>query len=548
VRGEGERGAKPARPSCLLARFSPSPLTLCTALALLCTPALAAQAPIIDHVQIERRSVFEPDELGFWPLRIVNKLHITTRPYVVRRELLFRSGEPYDSARVEESERNLRRLGVFRLADVDSFTTDSGLVVRVVTRDGWSTRPDFRFRSTGGDVAYTVAMIEDNLLGTATQASLLYQKNPDRSTTTLGFRQPRLINNTIGLNAQVQDRSDGELAAAWFGKPFFSIADQRSWSLEADTRTERVLRFREGIVQATDTVQRRYVLGRVEGARALRASPLGYLRVGVTAQVRRDDFVPQARFDQTGFADRSVTGAVGAWIEARTARFEKVRGYNALSRDEDFDLSTVLRAGVWVAPTALGYERSGIGPELSARTGLRFGPGFATAGVSANGLFTSTGLDSGSVAMSATVGWLPSVRHLAVVHASVGAIQAPRPGSEFDIGLGIGPRAFRQHAFTGDRAFFLTAEYRYGLAADWLKSMDLGIATFADYGGAWYHQQAVRTGGNVGVGLRIGASRAPDIEANRLDLAWRFANDAEPAGWVFVVAKGFAFGSSLRGR
>ena len=33
---------------------------------------------------------------------------------------------------------------------------------------------------------------------------------------------------------------------------------------------------------------------------ALRASPLGYVRVGVSAQLRRDDFVPQARFDQVG--------------------------------------------------------------------------------------------------------------------------------------------------------------------------------------------------------------------------------------------------------
>lgn len=549
MRGEGEQRAKPARPSCPLARSFPSPLTLCTALALVWAPAAVAQAPVIEHVQVERRSVFDPDELGFWPLRIVNKLHITTRPYVVRRELLFARGERYDSARVAESERNLRRLGVFRLADIDSFSTDSGLVVRVTTRDGWSTRPDFRFRSTGGDVAYTVALIEDNLLGTATQASLLYQKNPDRSTTTLGFRQPRLINNTVGLNATVQDRSDGELAAAWFGKPFFSLADRTSWSLEGDTRSERILRFREGIVQATDTLQRRYVLARVEGARALRASPLGYLRVGVSAQLRRDDYATQAAFDAGGgITSRSVTGAVGGWIEARTARFRKVRGYNALSRDEDLDFSTVLRAGLWLAPRALGYERDGIGPELHARTGAWFGPGFATVALSANGLVTGTGLDSGSVSLGGTLGWLPSTRHLALLYGSVGAIHAPRPGSEFDIGLGVGPRAFRNHAFTGDRAFFLSAEYRYGLAADFLKSVDVGLATFADYGGAWFHGRPVRTGGNVGVGLRLGASRAPDIEANRLDLAWRFANDAEPAGWVFVVAKGFAFGSGLRGR
>jgi hypothetical protein len=37
------------------------------------------------------------------------------------------------------------------------------------------------------------------------------------------------------------------------------------------------------------------------------------------------------------------------------------------------------------------------------------------------------------------------------------------------------------------------------------------------------------------------------VEANRLDLVYRSGNSREPAGWVFVVAKGFAFGGGLRG-
>jgi hypothetical protein len=43
------------------------------------------------------------------------------------------------------------------------------------------------------------------------------------------------------------------------------------------------------------------------------------------------------------------------------------------------------------------------------------------------------------------------------------------------------------------------------------------------------------------VGLRLGASRASDTEALRFDLARRFANDAEEAGWVVTVGKGFTF-------
>ena len=134
-----------------------------------------------------------------------------------------------------------------------------------------------------------------------------------------------------------------------------------------------------------------------------------------------------------------------------------------------------------------------------------------------------------------------------MLHGTVGALERPIPGSEYDLGLGAGPRGFRQHAFTGDRMIFTTAEYRYALARDFLKVAEVGLAAFFDHGGAWYDGQGARTGWDAGIGLRLGASRAPDLEANRLDLVYRSGNDRESAGWVFVVAKGFAFASGLRG-
>jgi len=521
-----------------------------TIAALLLAPApLLAQtpAPTVASVVLDRRSIFDPDESSSWLLTLVNRLHITTLPYVIRREILQRVGEPYDSAKVAETERNLRGLAVFRSVRVDSATTDSGLVLRVTTRDGWSTRPDFRFRSTGGEIAYTMILIEDNLLGTATQTSLLYRKTPDRSTTTLAFRQPRLIGGRIGINAAVEDRSDGELAAGTVGQSFFSLGGRSAWAVSGDTRTERVLRFRDGIAQATDTLQRRYVLGRVEIARALRTPTLGYLRVGAVGQVRRDDFTSQVQFDDLGFTNRSVTASVGGWVEVRRGRYAKVQGYNSLSRDEDLDLSTVIRGSLFLAPTALGYQQNGIAPAIAGRIGRGSARGFSLLEWSASGMFTTDGLDSAAVQVAATAAWIPSPKHLALVYASGGALRGLLPGTEFDLGLGAGPRAFRQHAFTGDRAYFLTAEYRYGAAVDFLKVMDVGIATFVDHGGAWYNGEPKRTGWDVGVGLRLGASRAPDLEANRLDLVYRFGNDRESSGWVFVVGKGFAFSSGLRG-
>lgn len=517
-------------------------------LALIAPTRLVAQAtttgPAIDSIAIVRHSVFDPDETSFWLLSLVNKLHITTRAYVVRRELLFSEGEPFDSALSAESARNLRRLRVFRSVHIDSATVAGRLVVTVTTHDGWSTRPDFRFKSTGGELDYTLALIEDNLLGTATQASVLYRNTPDRTSTTFGFHQPRLIAGRIGLTARWDDRSDGQRVAALLAQPFFTLGSQGSWSVFAERRDERILRYVDGRRDPADSVFRDYQVGRVDLAQALRAGSDGYLRMGVAAQVREDRFRPGAGLP--GESRSASTGALGGWLEWRRARFLTTRGYNALSREEDIDLSTVVRLGAWMAPAAFGYDRGGIGPEVYAHTGARLATGFASLALAAHGLFTSAGLDSGSVHLSSTAAWLPSPRHLAVVHVAAGAISDPLPGTEYDLGLGAGPRGFRQHAFTGDRMFFATAEYRYGLAPDFLRVVDVGIAAFADVGGAWYLGSPSRSGWDAGIGLRLGASRAPDLEANRIDLVYRSGNSREPAGWVLVVAKGFAFASGLR--
>lgn len=523
-------------------------------LPLLCRlPALAAQARpdsgfVISRITLERRNVFDQQEQAkFWLLRFVNTLHIRTQAPIIRNEYLLHVGDRYDALRAAETERNLKALGVFRQVSVDSATTDSGFTVRVVTSDGWSTRPDFRFRSTGGSVAYTVALIEDNLFGTATHTELNYRKDPDRNSTILAFRKTRLVAGKIGANLIYTDRSDGRLLSGIISWPFFANESRFGGSLTFDTRHERVLGFRDGLEFASDTLQRRYVLGRVDVARAFRASPLGYVRAGVIAQVRRDDFTDQATADLVGIPTRTVTGATGVFIEARRDHHAKLRGFQSFGVDEYVDLSDVVRLTALAAPKLFGYRENGIAPLLTAHKGLRFPGGFAYGDVSLGGRYTSAGLDSGQVLIGGTAVFLPTPRHQVIVHAEWGALASPVRGSEFDLGLGAGPRAFREHAFTGDREYFGTAEYRYTLTQEFLKVTGVGLAAFADHGGAWWQGETPRAGWDAGIGVRFGPSRAPDQESSRIDIVRRFGNDREPGGWVLVVGKGFVFSTGLRG-
>jgi len=205
------------------------------------------------------------------------------------------------------------------------------------------------------------------------------------------------------------------------------------------------------------------------------------------------------------------------------------------------DLGMTVRAGVNFAPKAFGYDRNGIAPLLSARVGAKIPGGFGFLEGLASGMYTSAGLDSGVVQLAATGVTKPVEGHVAVLHAEEGWLEDPLPGAEFDLGLGTGPRAFRSHAFTGDRTVFATAEYRVTVAEDFLGLMGLGIAGFVDHGGAWYAGTPRRLGWDAGIGLRLGASRASDPEALRFDLARRFGNDAQEGGWVVTVGKGFVF-------
>ncbi len=497
---------------------------------------------IVRRVQIDRRDIFDPQEQS-WFARLANKLHFQTQPAVIRRELLFRPGKPYDSALVAESERNLRALGIFRRVQIDSIRTSSGLTLRVVAKDGWSTQADWRFRSTGGQVAFTIGLVENNLLGTAAAAAVRYSKNPDRSTVALSFRRPRLFAGTVGMGVSYENRSDGKSIGFALDRPFFSLTSRRAFRFEAGDSDERVLRFRNGLDVASEILRRRYTLVRGSAAKALRSSSAGFLRVGVIGQVRRDDFIPEG---STAPFPKNVTAAVSASLVWNRARFIVTRGYAGFAREEDVDLGTTVRVGLAAAPKVFGYDRNGIGPEIGGRVGAKIPGGFAWLDAAANGLYTSAGLDSGSVQIAATTVFQPAPRHMAVFHAEAGWLKNPLPGEEFDLGLGSGPRAFGSHAFTGDRSVFLSAEYRFTVADDLFRMVGLGLAGFVDHGGAWYAGSPRRVGWDAGVGLRLGASRSSDTDALRFDLARRFANDVEQAGWVVTVGKGFAFSASSR--
>jgi len=308
--------------------------------------------------------------------------------------------------------------------------------------------------------------------------------------------------------------------------------------LDVDYADRNVLRFFEGEEEASDTLRHLLTKGTLTGAWAIRASRQGYVRVGAKLQLRRENFADLG----TPIDERSFFGELGTGVEWSRSNFSVVEGYRGLGGPEDIDLSATVRGDLWVAPSAWGYERGGVGPAVKANVGKLLPNGFTTLNLRASSLFTSKGLDSGSVAAQGVLTLLPAPRHTVVFNAQGGMQKNPYPGEEYDLGLTFGPRAYPAHAFTGDRAFFTTVEYRWVAFPEVYKLLGIGLATYADYGGAWYSGSPVRTGADAGVGLRLGSTRAASGKgATRVDLSWRFASEEFDKRWILSIGTGFPF-------
>lgn len=529
------------RPLLLLAVLS-APLTAQT-------PVSPTDPRVIRGVVVERSNVYDPDEAGSFIARLQNSLHRTTREWVVRREILLAPGQFFDSTKAAETARNLRRLGVFREVRVIPLQTDTGLVVHVRTADAWSTKVGANVHLGAGEFAGSVSLVEENLLGTANRASLGVRKDTDRTSIISAFRGPRLIRGNIAVGAQYvryARKSDGRILGAQVSRPYYTLSTPSAWSVAAETRRQRILRYFEGEDVASDTAQRRLGLVEASYGWALRASGRGYTRLAVGVGYRREDFGTEAESD-AGTIPRTEYGAFGGAIEWRRARFVVSRSFRGLAREEDVDISTTIRAGFWVTPSALGYEEDGIVPALRFRTGIALPSGFAYYDFAAHRRLGAAA-DSGAVNTALTVFLQPAYRHAAILYVGAGWLTNPIPGAEYDLGFDLGPRGFPAHAFTGDRGFYGTAEYRITVAEDFLKLVGVGVAAFVDYGGAWYGGAARRTGWDAGVGLRLGTSRSTDLDVNRIDLVHCFGGSASacanPGGVSLVIAKGFPFSTT----
>jgi len=502
---------------------------------------LSGQSPpaTIDTIIVVNRNVFdlqETDAPGFIA-RLANRLHARTRAGVIRGTLLVNPGDRYDSARVAESERALRNLSVFSRVRIDTTRLAGRLALRVATTDGWSTKPQLGYSSAGGDASWLAGLVEDNLLGTATSLTAVYNRTPDRGIFSLGYVNPHFFSRRVQLQGLYKDKTDGKGGTWLFGVPFYETAARRALTTDGEAASERVLHYQDGAhVDSLDRERRALRLGMTVGF-AAHATSRDYVRIWFAAQWRREDF------DAVGAPaiSRSLFGTAGAAVDIAHSRFQVLERFNSYARREDVDVSQSLHVGLWVAPRAWGYAptEAGIGTELSAQVAVPWAGGFAVLRGAGHGVFTAGAPDSGRVSGALTVASQNVQRHTLILHLEGARLRRPKFGEEFDLWTTQnGPRVFGVHQFTGWRMAWLALEDRILVADEAWGLMGVGLAPFFDYGGAWYQTEAPRLGGDVGLSLRIGPTRAVRGDVAEFAVGYRFGQGFSGGRWGFAVRKG----------
>lgn len=118
----------------------------------------------IGNVTIERSEVFDKD--GNWFERTGNKIHVMTRERVIRRDLLFKPGDPLDPQQIVTNKQLLRSRKYISDAEVEVLPDayDSTLVnVIVRTRDSWTISADLGLSGEGRTM---IGVYDANIFGT----------------------------------------------------------------------------------------------------------------------------------------------------------------------------------------------------------------------------------------------------------------------------------------------------------------------------------------------------------------------------------------------
>jgi outer membrane protein assembly factor BamA len=508
---------------------------------------LEAAGARVGEIRVIPEDMFDledPEENG-WFYRLANKLHINSRREVIRRQLLFDSGQPVSLRLIEESERILRGNHYLYDVAIRPIAYRDGVVdIEVKTRDTWSLDVSISASREGGENKGGLSLKEENLLGTGISVGISYSRDVDRSGTTFDLADRNLFGSRGTVAYSYTDYDDGGAQSFSLQRPFYALDARWAAGMSASESNGVDSLYNAGIA--------------VSGYRHLRnaAEVFGGLSAGlVNGWTRRysagllyqsDVYLlePGQAPPERLPADLDLAGPFMRFELVEDA-FRKDVNLNLIGRVEDFAMGTQARVQLGRALVGLGSTRNAWLYEASLGNGFDITKdSFLLTSVHTSGRYAEEGENQG-VGVSARYYHREGRRLVYYAAFSADAVHNPDIPGPLQIGGDNGLRGYPLRYQAGEQRVLATLEAR--AYTDWypLRLFRVGGAVFYDVGRAWKgeNQNTVNGGwlNDVGFGLRLLSARTSKGNVLHADFAFPLNPDPSIKKAQFLVRTRVSF-------
>lgn len=502
----------------------------------------SAAGTTIGDVRIQSENIFDiadPKEDN-WLFRLANRLHIRTRPRVIRRQLLFRPGDPFDPRLLAESERILRANGYLYDARIRPGEVHDGRVdVDVRTRDVWTLQPGVSFQRSGGKNTSGVDLKEKNFLGLGSSLSFASKSTPDRRTASMEFSDDHLFGTRVRTDVLLASNSDGRQQTFLLQRPYYAL-DARWAASGLYDRVERVDSLVGAVTVASSFETKKKTIDLSAGwSPGLINGWVWRFFLGAKRDESRFSPAPATTTTAPVPADRDLVYPY-AGFELVQDDYEIARNHDQIHRTEDFFLGWHVRATAGYAFPSIGSDRHAVPVTASIGKGRQIGERWTlTSTASADGRVENGAIRDTRLSGDARIYLRWSEPWLSFATLTGSRFVAPDGDHQLNLGGDLGLRGYPMRYQAGDRMFLATIEQRY--FSNWypFRLFRVGGAVFFDVGRAWGGDVAGLPATNrlrdAGFGLRIGNARSGLANVIHVDVAFPFDGDPSIARAQFLV-------------
>ena len=517
----------------------------------------APDGKLIEDIQIVTLDVF--DERDPMP-DFVNVLHATSSESVIRRELLFREGEPYRASFVHETARNLRnlqQLSIVLIVPVRGSRPDRVRLL-VITKDVWSLRLNWALELSNSHITSLVLNpSEENLFGSHAVIGGMFIMDPATYSlgASLGHRRLFGTHQTVTMAANVIKNRDtgvgeGSFGEFRYGQPLYSLDTKWSWGTSISWRSDIARRFVGVTVDTTAGIPVEYNRDRLYGGYELVRSfgrrfkydvSLGFeadRRVYSTRDLSAYSPIQVQRFidEELPLSDQRI--GPFAQLHAHRTDYRVLLEVETLGLQEDYRRGHDLLLRMYGGIGALGSTRDLLGSQASLAYTVPVGDGFVRP------------------VLSSTIEWATFNRNdalfqaaLRIVSPHVGFARLMIDAEFFDryynylnrhyvLGGDNRLRGYAPGAFPGSTLVAINTELRT-TSIDIL-SAQVGAAAFYDVGDAKNHVENLQLKQSVGLGVRV---LFPEFDRIVMRADWGFP--LSPGYHTFPGAFFLSFGQAF---